>query len=370
MRIIQITPEFPPDCGGIGYYVYSLSTELIRAGMDIFVIVRGRKDREYIYKNIKIREISVPGIPPFNLPLFRRKLSAVLSTKKKDIIHIHSSSMPSINDAGPVIATAHMCMKESIPIFYRPIRDIDALYRNFFFLLYVHFEKKLVRSCNKLTVVSNSLRDQFKRYYDAESDVINNAVDVDTFKKDATQKANMLLFIGMFRVGKGILDILKIAELLKTNHPKVKIVLIGHGPLRTTVERRISKKNLFNIEVREYLSHPDIAQLYRQASIFILPSYYESMPNTILEAMATELPVVSSNVYGIPELVTEGVTGYMITPGDREGFYRRIVELTEDAKKQKRFGEMARRKVLERFTWPAITQNIILIYKDLSSANK
>ena len=118
MKIIQVTPEFPPNCGGIGYYVFYLSKELIKMGYDILVILRGKDNRSYYYKQIPVRSVEVVGISPFNLFVFSKKIENVLLEEKADLVHIHSSVMPTLNSNCPIMVTAHWCNREGIPLFH------------------------------------------------------------------------------------------------------------------------------------------------------------------------------------------------------------------------------------------------------------
>ena len=351
MRIIQITPEFPPDCGGIGYYVFYLSKELIKMGHDILVILRRKDNKNYIFKQIPVKSIKVAGIPPLNLSTFAKKLEKVLAEEKKDLVHIHSSVMPTISCNCPVMVTAHWCNKEGIPIFHRPIKDLDSLYRNIMLPIYTRLESKLVKSCEKLTVVSNSLKKEFEKHYNITADVVYNGVDTERFNSNSrVETDNAILFIGKLGAGKGILDLLKIAEMLKKSHPKTKLYIIGNGPLKNSIKKGIKKKGLNNVEMISQLKHPELIKYYQRAKIFVLPTYYEGFPTTVLEAMACALPVIATNISGIPEQIDEGGNGFMITPGDIQSFYKRIVELLESPEKRLTMGQNARKKVFEKFT--------------------
>ena len=360
----MISSEFPPDCGGIGSYTFYLSRELIRMGHCVSVILRGKENRNYTYENITIREIKVPGRPPFNLPIFKKKLEKILSKEKTDLVHIHSTSMPPISCNCPVIVTAHWCIKEGTPIFYRPVKDLDALYRNILLPFYINIERKLVQSCDKLTVVSRSQFDEFKKHYNVKAEVIYNAVDTDLFSNNGSiKKDDAILFTGRLCMGKGILELLYIAQMLKRSHPNVTIYLVGDGPFKKYFYSHIKKRVLSNVKLIAHVSHFEIIDFYKRSRIYVLPTYYEGLPTTILEAMACKIPVVATNVSGIPEQIDDGTTGYMLPQGDVNGFYDRVVELLDDPAKQEKFGNMGRKKIIEKFTWTHITPGIIEIYK-------
>ncbi len=366
MKIIQITPDFPPCGGGIGSYVYYLSKELIKLGHGINVIFRGTRDKIYDYNNIKVNEVKVAGWPPLNLNIFKKKIENILTMEKADIIHIHHGAMPIIKSKAPVLVTAHCCNKELIRSFHRPVRNLDALYRNALFPVYVKAETRLSKLCDKLTVVSESLRREFSKHYDVSSSVLHNGVDTNLFKPNENgDREDAVIFTGSLNRGKGVLDLLEIAQLLIESHSKIQIYIAGNGPLKNKLIRRIKNKNLSNVKLTNHLPHPQLVQFYQRSRIFVLPTYYEGLPTAVLEAMACKLPVVSTNISGIPDQIEDGINGYMVHPGDIHGFCEKIVELLNDEIKQKSFGEMGRKKIMNRFTWPSIGNLFVKEYNNL-----
>jgi len=366
VKVVQITPDFPPSCGGIGHYIAYLSKELIRRGHDVSVIFRGKHERESNYNGISVTEFKVPGVVPLNVKLLQNRLEAILDSKKIDLVHIHYGAMPVIKCGVPIVVTAHWCNAEGIPVFHRPIRNLDALYRNLMLPIYKKIEDKTVSSCDKLTVVSESLRIEFQKYYKVNSDVVYNGVDTQFFFRDnSIEKDEAIIFTGSLSAGKGVLDLLKVAKLLKQSHGNVRLYIVGEGPLRTRVADHLKKEKLSNVILINHLSHTQLIDYYNKARIYVFPTYYEGLPTTILEAMACELPVVASNVSGIPEQIEQGVNGYMLSPGDIKGFYNRIAELLDDRDKQMRFGKMGKRKVLEKFTWSHVASRVEKIYNEI-----
>ncbi|MGD2080116.1 MAG: glycosyltransferase family 4 protein [Nitrospirota bacterium] len=365
IKAVMVTPEFPPECGGIGYYVYYLARELRRAGHGVSIIVRGSAYSTQIRDGITVREVRVGGIPPLNQGSFGRAVERLLALENPDIVHVHYGAAMAIKCGCPVVVTAHWCNKVGIPIFHRPVRNAEALLRNLFLPLYVRSERRLSRSCDRLTTVSASLRDEYREHYGVEGAVINNGVDPQAFSSNGVRREDLVLFAGMLRPGKGVLDLLAVAELLKESRPGARVLLVGDGPLRDEVRRRMAERGLHNVEMLGRLSHPELLSYYRRARVFVLPTYYEGFPNTVLEAMACELPVVASRVSGIPEQVEEGVTGHMVPPGDVEGFHRRVGELLRDEGRCERFGRAGRERVLRRFTWRHVSERVLGEYRDL-----
>jgi glycosyltransferase involved in cell wall biosynthesis len=366
MKIVQVTPEFPPNCGGIGYYVFYLSKELIKMGYEILVVLRGKDNRSYCHGQIRVRSVKVGGRSPLNLPVFSKKIGRVLLEEKADLVHIHSTVMPTLNSNCPIMVTAHWCNKEGIPLFHRPIRNLDALYRNLMFPIYTIIESNLVKSCKKLTVVSNSLRKEFENHYGTTAEVVYNAVDTELFNVNSqSRRDNAILFAGKLCIGKGIVDLLEIAELLNKSHPETKLYIIGKGPLKRHIKKSIRNRHLTNVSMLDSIGHSELIKYYHITQALVLPTYYEGLPNVVLEAMACELPVIASKVSGIPEQVEDNVTGFLVPPGDIQCFYKKIVELLESPDKRNILGKNARKKVLENFTWNLVAKRIADNYQQI-----
>ena len=366
MNIIQITPEFPENCGGLGYYVYYLCRELARLGHNVSVISRNTQGHIHSYEGVSVAGIRVPGPAPFNLPFFKRKAEELVASQKPDLIHVHSSAMPTINCECPKVATAHWCNAKGIPAFHRPVKNVDSLYRNLMLPVYRVIESKFANFCDKLTVVSDSLQREFQEFYGVHADVIHNGVDHSIFKADdVVEKDKTILFTGKLDFGKGVLDLLAVAELLQKSHPDMTMQILGNGHLKGHLNRNIKTRGLNNVQVVCHISHPEIIKYYQSALVYVFPTYYEGLPTTVLEAMACELPVVATNVSGIPDQIDDGITGYMLPPGDIVGFHKRISELLDDEAKRRQFGKVARKKVTERFSWPRIAKGVHAKYKEL-----
>jgi starch synthase len=127
------------------------------------------------------------------------------------------------------------------------------------------------------------------------------------------------------------------------------------------------------IWIDHFIAREDLIHLHSHASVFVCPSIYEPFGLVILEAMACETPVVASRVGGIPEIVVEGETGYLVDfdPDDLEGFTSalagRIEKLLRDTTTATRMGKAGRERVLQHFGWPAIASQTVQLYERLLS---
>ncbi|MGH9866847.1 MAG: glycosyltransferase family 4 protein [Candidatus Polarisedimenticolia bacterium] len=147
--------------------------------------------------------------------------------------------------------------------------------------------------------------------------------------------------------------------------PPVKFVLVGDGELRPAVESAIAQAGLQGIVTLAGWRR-DVPEVLRGLDVLLHTSRWEGLPLTFLEAMATGLPIVGTGVDGNLDVVEEGVTGYLLQPGDVEGLARRCTELLRDPDGRRRMGEEARRRVL-LFDVDGMVRRKELLYEGLVS---
>ncbi len=119
------------------------------------------------------------------------------------------------------------------------------------------------------------------------------------------------------------------------------------------------------IWIEKMLEKREVIQLLTHAAVFVVPSVYEPMGIVNLEAMACETPVVASRVGGIPEVVEDGVTGLLVPPADPPALAAAVNELLRDPERGREMGKAGRRRVLEHFTWRAVAERTLELYRRL-----
>lgn len=155
-----------------------------------------------------------------------------------------------------------------------------------------------------------------------------------------------------------------VAKKVTSIHPNVTFIYIGDGPLRDEISKMISD----NDHIKLLGWRDDIKELLNMANIFFLPSRWEGLPRTILEAMASGLPVVASRVDGTPEVVKDLVTGYIVSPDDIEGYVEKLSVLIEDRDERNSMGMRGRERVRKYFSYDSMIQTTIKIYRELSES--
>ena len=182
-------------------------------------------------------------------------------------------------------------------------------------------------------------------------------------------KEMVLLHIGRFVLQKDHLLLIEAFDLSIKEYPWMQLWLIGDGELRPAVERAVSEKGLQ--EKVSFLGIRDnVSNLLANCDLFVLPSDYEGLPLTVLEAMAAGKPVVSTRVGGVPELVEDGLTGFLVPPRDPEALAQAILRLTKDHDLCQRMGQAGQRKALERFDISQAARGYENLYSTLLKKRK
>lgn len=167
-----------------------------------------------------------------------------------------------------------------------------------------------------------------------------------------------LLFVGRLRIRKGVEVLLEALGDLRERHPGARLLIAGDGEHRAALERRAAELALGPAAV--FLGRcdaPRVRGLLGGAAALVVPSTYEGMPLVVLEAMEAGVPVVASRVSGIPEVVADGVTGWLVPPEDPEALAAALARVLDDPDEATRRGEAGRRRVDERFR-PAVAAEI------------
>jgi glycosyltransferase involved in cell wall biosynthesis len=206
--------------------------------------------------------------------------------------------------------------------------------------------------------------------------VVPNSVDF-MFAQEIMEEAapgssrneDSVLFVGQLYRAKGLFDILKAAPLVQQSRPDVRFIIAGKA-VSQHIASEIERAYLENTASDAILFLGQVTgraklELFLRASVFVLPSKFENMPYALLEAMSTGLPVVTTPVGAIPELVEEGINGFFIQPGDYYALADRIVRLLEDAPLRATMAQANRELILSSYMPDIAMARIDKIYRSL-----
>jgi glycosyltransferase involved in cell wall biosynthesis len=157
--------------------------------------------------------------------------------------------------------------------------------------------------------------------------------------------------------------------LVHRERPDIRAVIVGDGPLDAALKQRAAALGLARVVVfAGYVPQDELPRWYRAADLFVLPSNFDNSPNVVLEAMASGLPVVATDVGGVSEFVETPAGGVLVPKGDADQLGRGIVELIGDPDRRRATGAFNRRRATTRFSWRTSAEQLLATYKTALAA--
>lgn len=336
-----------PTFGGSGVVATELGIGLAALGHEVHFITYKRPVRlTSFYNNIFFHEVTSLEYPLFEFAPYESSLASklvdVIRFEKLDILHVHYA----IPHAAVAYMAKQILKQKGIVI---PIvttlhgTDITLVGADKSFSPVVEFS---INQSDGVTAVSEHLKNETLSNFDIDVPikVIPNFIDFKRFRKtnkDHFKKAiapggeKILIHISNFRKVKRVEDVINIFKIVQAKIPS-KLLLIGDGPERSHLEELCRRLNLCD-EVRFLGKQEAVDELLAISDVFLLPSESESFGLAALEAMACEVPVISSNAGGIPEVNIHGVTGYVCEIGDIETMSSLCIQLLSDEETLRQF---------------------------------
>jgi glycosyltransferase involved in cell wall biosynthesis len=183
----------------------------------------------------------------------------------------------------------------------------------------------------------------------------------------SSRDPSVILFLGQLGNRKGTYDLLQAVALVVGKHPRLKLVLAGDGDT-ARVKSEVARHSLSaHVDVLDWVTGPEKTALLERAAIYALPSYCEGLPMSVLEAMASGVPVVCTPVGGIPEAVTDGREGCVVNPGDIDALARALDTLLTQPDLRRRMGEAARHKIESAFSTTHVMPQVEQLYVQLGA---
>lgn len=341
-----------PTYGGSGVVATELGKGLASNGHKVHFITYKEPARlmDMFIENIYFHEVRLNDYPLFEYAPYETALASKLVDvalhADLDIFHVHYA----IPHASAAFMARQILLEKG-----KDVPVITTLHGTDITLVGKDptYEPVVTYSINHscgVTAVSESLKQDTFAHFDIrnEIEVIPNFIDFSRFKKvnkDHFKKAispngeKILIHTSNFRKVKRVEDVIQIFCKVSAQIPS-KLLMIGDGPERQNTEI-LARNMCTSMDVRFLGKQEAVEELLAVADVFLMPSESESFGLAALEAMACEVPVVSSNAGGIPEVNIDGVTGYLLNVGDVEGMAARTMELLTDEVKLEQFKKNA-----------------------------
>ncbi len=364
--------------GGAQRYVYDLATSIPKDFFDVLVVLGGKGTLKENLEKAGVRTISLSSMER-DVSLKKEFLSSVAMWKifrkeKADIVHLNSSKagglgvlVARIAGVKKIIFTAHgWAFNEERP----------PLQKKIIYLLAI----ATVALSHKTIAVSKKVKEQIgnRSFITKKIVLIHNGIEkidfieretakkylaslVPTEYREKIEKTSWIGTIGELHKIKGQKYALEAIKILD-KESDISFFIMGEGEERKNLEKEIAEKGLTNKAF--LLGNVQQASKYLKAfDVFVLPSLSEGLAYVVLEAGSADLPVIASNVGGIPEIIKNDVSGTLVPPKDSKAIARAIKVYLEDANLSKKHAEILKDNVLTKFSIEKMIEETITIYK-------
>lgn len=362
-----------PTYGGSGVVATELGLALASLGHEVHFISYAIPHRlTRFVSNVYFHEVETTTYPLFEHSLYDLSLTSkmleVIEYEDLDLMHVHY--------AIPHAVSAYLA-KQVWSKSGKKIKFITTLHGTDITLMgleptFMPLVKFSIEESDGVTAVSRFLKEKTLTNFNLEKEieVIYNFIDIDKykpveekpFKKHvASFGEKVLIHTSNFRTVKRVTDTIRILEKVKKEIP-TKLVLIGDGPDRSECERLARELDLHKDVI--FLGKQDaIEEILTSADLFLMPSQSESFGLSALEAMACGVPVISTSVGGLPELIIHNQTGYIAEIGDIDRMAKYAIELLTNEKKYKSFAKYSRERAVNNFDKNLILPQYINYYE-------
>lgn len=364
LRILHLSSEYPPVIGGVATHVHQLASAMEKIGHQVQVITTSRMEGEELFPKPPVYRPSVPHSRLFYTAFLKHYLRKFLKTQPADIVHVHGMR-PIEASKGldiPVVFTNHTSG------FLKRIEKGGARRMKNLAWRFEHMPLILAPS-------DELIEASLKTGYQGNTQFVSNGVDTDVFYPSTDERQQqrqrwgvkdsdtVILLARRLASKNGVVDFAKAAVHLAK--PGIRIVIAGDGAEKAAMEAEFAKQG--HLESPIFMGsviNSEMPNIYRGADICVLPSHYEATSITGLEAMSTALPLVGTNVGGIPTLVADGETGLLVEAHHPDQLGKVLAELAENKEKIQTLGRAARVRVIEKFSWRIIAEQTIAAYRE------
>jgi L-malate glycosyltransferase len=340
-----------PTFGGSGVLATELGKALANKGHEVHFISYNQPARlDFFSENVFYHEVNIAKYPLFEYAPYETALAGkmvdIVQSAHLDVLHVHYA----IPHASAALLAKQILKQKGITI---PVvttlhgTDITLVGRE---VTYEHVVSWSINQSDAVTAVSNKLKEETLEHFDItrEIDVIPNFIDFNRFNKKprehfkqmiAPNGEKIIIHTSNFRKVKRVEDVVAIFSRIIKEIP-AKLLLIGDGPERSHIEKVCREHN--TCDWVTFLGKQEaIEEILSIGDLFVLPSESESFGLAALEAMACEVPVISTNAGGIPEVNINGVTGFLSDVGDVESMAQNAITLLKDPEMLKTFRKNA-----------------------------
>jgi phosphatidylinositol alpha-mannosyltransferase len=367
MRIGLVSPYDFLHPGGVSEHIRHLSAQLRRRGHEVTVLApssrvgddHGITGYVRIGRSVPVRSNGSVARIALSFHLVRR-VRALLADAEFDVVHYHEPLVPALPitvlrfHRGANVATFHAMARRNLGYYYgRP------------------FLKRYFNRLHACIAVSAPARDFIARYFNGDYRIVPNGIDCSRFsplleplQAERTPGQSTVLFVGRLESRKGFPTLLQAYAQVRRRRADVRLVVVGDGPMRWGYEAEAEGLRIPDVEFCGHVSAELLPRYYASADVFCAPATgRESFGIVLLEAMASGVPVLASDIAGFGQVVDSGVNGWLVPPKQPEEWARALDALLDDPTARRAMGDAGVRKA-QGYDWVRVVDSVLDVYQD------
>lgn len=378
MKVLLLNYEFPPAGGGAGYATLNIAKRLRNMGVEADVLTSrisnegdGDKiDGVPVYRVASWRkglhDCGLRGAYTYvlNAAFKRRKLH---STNDYDVEHFFFSLptgllsvLPGAGRSMPTVISLRGSDVPGYDPFNRKVETIHGMIKP--------LTRRIWSNADRVVALSEALADIARKTSpDIDYHIIPNGIDEVHFNPPESREPSprlRLVTVARLLERKGIHVIIEACA--RPDPLPVELTIVGTGAYEETLRKLVDKMGVGDrVKFAGYVSNNELPNLYKKMDAFVLPSEVESFGLVFTEAMSCELPILASNVGGIPETVRDGRDGLLCPPGRPDLLRKNIESMIENRDSRIEMGKSGRRRILDKYTWDKVAEKYLETYKSI-----
>ncbi len=375
MKIALVSPYDYPYPGGVTEHIAALDAHFRATGHDTRIIAASSTDEDILSDHV-IKVSGAVSPVPFSGSMARitlspqvyRRVKKILSDEKFDVVHVHEPTVPVLSLV--VLRHSHAINVGT----FHAYRESNPIYEYAGPLV-----KRVFGTLDGRIFVSDAVREYITRYFPGDYTIIPNGIDCARFsapgiapiERFADGRPN-ILFVGRLEKRKGFRHLLRAYPHIKAAVPDARLIVVGAytDKEKAPFLRYARTHRLRGIHFVGYVPPDDIPRYFRTATVFCAPSTgFESFGIVLLEAMASGLPIVASDIAGYRTVLDDCSEGFLIPPGNEREIAQSTIRLLQDPDLRRKMSECGTQKAAE-YDWAIIAKRVLAYYEDLNAARR
>ena len=291
-----------------------------------------------------------------------------IASVKPDLVHAHAGhfAYAGVRSGRPTIYTIHGVLSRERQVYS------STLYDRLRYGLLAHLEARALPRVQHLVAISPYVREEYAHVRSSPWTRIDNPVPAGFFQLPNRSEAGRVLYAGSITEIKDLLTLLRAVARVRSEFPEVALRIAGRVT-STDYERRVreyvAEHHLDDVvQFLGLLDREGIMEEYARCCVVALSSLQENAPMAVIEGMAAAKPVVATRVGGVPDLIADGETGFLVAPGDDAAMAERLLRLLQSSSLRARMGQNARKVAQTRFAADRVAKSYYELYRAVLSS--